>query len=163
MSEKTTTEDKKVLREVRDAIVNGFVSLTHILFFWMPGDVAKGKALMALHPFMGLVIIALFFVLERRSPWKIVIAFVAIVVAASQWVFRGCLVTRAEQKLTGNTETIVDPFLGLANIAANRDTRQAATLAVGTAIAVVMILVVACDTFLRGVSVTTNIKIDTSL
>lgn len=67
---------------------------------------------------------------------------------ATQWLF-GCVITRAEQKLTGNTETIVDPFLGLANIAANRDTRQAATLAVGTAIAVVMVLVVACDMFLR--------------
>ena len=81
---------------------------------------------------------------------------------ATQWLF-GCVITRAEQQLTGNKETIVDPFLALANISTNRDTRQAATLAVGTAVAVVMVMVIACDTFLRGVSITTNIKIDTNL
>ena len=147
MSEKTTTEDKKVLREVRDAIVNGFVSLTHILFFWMPGDVAKGKALMALHPFMGLVIIALFFVLERRSPWKIVIAFVAIVVAASQWVFRGCLVTRAEQKLTGESTTVIDPFLSMCGVPLNRDTRVCSTISTGTALCVIIVWATFCDIF----------------
>jgi hypothetical protein len=147
MSEKTTTEDKKVLRDVRDAIVNGFVSLTHILFFWMPGDVAKGKALMALHPFVGLIIIALFFVLERRSPWKVVIAFISIVIAASQWVFRGCLVTRAEQKLTGEKTTVIDPFLSMCGVPLNRDTRVCSTISTGTALCVIIVWATFCDIF----------------
>jgi hypothetical protein len=147
MSEKTTTEDKKVLRDVRDAIVNGFVSLTHILFFWMPGDVAKGKALMALHPFVGLIIIALFFVLERRSPWKVVIAFISIVIAASQWVFRGCVVTRAEQKLTGEKTTVIDPFLSMCGVALNRDTRVCSTISTGTALCVIIVWATFCDIF----------------
>jgi peptidoglycan/LPS O-acetylase OafA/YrhL len=95
-------------------------------------------------------VIALFFVLPSHHPGRLIILAIALVVMTSQWLF-GCVITRAEQKLTGNTETIVDPFLGLANIAVNRDTRQAATLAVGTAIAVVMVLVVACDTFIHSV------------
>jgi len=160
---KVENKAKHTLRGIRDGLVAVIISLTRVVFFWLPGgDVAHGQALMALHPMIIGGVISLFFILPPHHPGRIVILAVALVVMTTQWLF-GCVITRAEQKLTGNTETIVDPFLGLANIAANRDTRQAATLAVGSAIAVVMILVVACDTFLRGVSVTTNIKIDTNL
>lgn len=147
---KVDTKSKRILREIRDGLVAVIIALTRVVFFWLPGgDVAHGQALMALHPMIIGSVITLFFVLPPHHPGRLVILAVSLVVMATQWLF-GCVITRAEQKLTGNTETIVDPFLGLANIAANRDTRQAATLAVGTAIAVVMILVVACDTFLRG-------------
>jgi hypothetical protein len=148
MSEEDKKEDKKVLRDVRDALTDGIVSLTRILFFWVPGDdVARGKALMALHPFLGLIPMALFFVLERRNPWKIVIAFAAIVIAASQWIFRGCVVTRAEQKLTGSQTTIVDPFLSMCGVAVNRDTRVCSTISTGTALCIILVWATFCDIF----------------
>jgi hypothetical protein len=151
MEVKVDTKAKRILREIRDGLVAVIIALTRVVFFWLPGgDVAHGQALMALHPMIIGSVISLFFILPPHHPGRLVILAVALVVMATQWLF-GCVITRAEQKLTGNTETIVDPFLGLANIAANRDTRQAATLAVGTAIAVVMVLVVACDTFLHVV------------
>jgi hypothetical protein len=156
-------DSKAVLRQIRDGLTAVIVSLTRVVFFWLPGgDLAHGQALMALHPMIIGMVIALFFILPPHHPGRLIILAVALVVMATQWLF-GCVITRAEQQLTGNKETIVDPFLALANIATNRDTRQAATLAVGTAVAVVMVLVISCDTFLRGVSIITNIKIDTNL
>jgi len=147
-----TSKPKQILREIRDGLVAVIIALTRVVFFWLPGgDIAHGQALMALHPMIIGSVISLFFILPSHHPGRLIILAVALVVMASQWLF-GCVITRAEQKLTGNTETIVDPFLGLANIAVNRDTRQAATLAVGTAIAVVMVLVVACDTFIHSVT-----------
>jgi hypothetical protein len=147
-----TSKPKQILREIRDGLVAVIIALTRVVFFWLPGgDIAHGQALMALHPMIIGSVISLFFILPSHHPGRLIILAVALVVMASQWLF-GCVITRAEQKLTGNTETIVDPFLGLANIAVNRDTRQAATLAVGTAIAVVMVLVVACDTFIHSVA-----------
>jgi len=147
---KVDSKAKQILRQIRDGLVAVIIALTRVVFFWLPGgDIAHGQALMALHPMIIGSVISLFFILPPHHPGRLVILAVSLVVMTSQWLI-GCVITRAEQKLTGNTETIVDPFLGLANIAVNRDTRQAATLAVGTAIAVVMVLVVACDTFLRS-------------
>ena len=140
------SEDKKVLRQLRDAVVDGIISLTRILLFWIPGDdAARGKALMALHPFIVIIPISLFFILERRSPWKLAIAVAAIVVTASQWIFRGCVITRAEQKLTGSQITIVDPFLSLCGVAVNRDTRIVATVATGTSLCLLLAWATCCD------------------
>ena len=151
IEKKTDTKAKQILREIRDGLVAVIIALTRVVFFWLPGgDVAHGQALMALHPMIIGTVITLFFVLPSHHPGRLVILGVSLIVMASQWLF-GCVITRAEQKLTGNTQTIVDPFLELANISPTRDTRQAATLAVGTAIAVVMVIVVACDTFLHVV------------
>jgi hypothetical protein len=140
---------KNVLRKVRDGLVSVILALTRVVFFWLPGgDVAHGQALTALHPMIiGSVIVA-FFVVGTHHPARLIILAVALAVMTTQWLF-GCVITRAEQQLTGNKETIVDPFLSLANIAVTRDTRNAATLAVGTAVAVIMVIVVACDTFLH--------------
>jgi len=140
---------KHTLRRIRDGLVAVIISLTRVIFFWLPGgDIAHGQALMALHPIIIGAVIALFFILPPHHPGRMVILAVSLAVMATQWLF-GCVITRAEQQLTGNKETIVDPFLSLANIAVNRDTRQAATLAVGTAVAVIMVMVVGFDTILR--------------
>lgn len=145
---------KQTLRRIRDGLVAVIISLARVLFFWLPGgDIAHGQALMALHPMIIGAVIALFFILPAHHPGRIVILAVALVVMATQWLF-GCVITRAEQKLTGNKETIVDPFLSLANIAVNRDTRQAATLAVGTAVAVIMVIVVGFDMLRLGLNKT---------
>ena len=140
---------KIVLRKVRDGLVSVIIALTRVVFFWLPGgDIAHGQALTAVHPMIiGSVILA-FFVVGPHHPARLIILAVGLVVMTTQWLF-GCVITRAEQQLSGAKETIVDPFLSLANIAVNRDTRNAATLAVGTAVAVIMVIVVACDTFLH--------------
>ena len=139
-------ESKTILRNVRDSLVDMFVALARVLFFWLPGgDVAQGQALTAGHPvFIGLCI-AVFFYLPPRHPMRFCILGLAVVTVASQWLLGGCVVTRAEQRLTGQKTTIVDSFLTLAGVEVNRDTRITATLGVSSAICILMVWVVIVD------------------
>jgi len=147
--QKKEVKAKTILRQIRDSLVAAIIALTRVVFFWVPGgDAAHGQALMVLHPIIVGAVIFLFFALPIHHPGRLIILSFSLVVMASQWLF-GCVITRAEQKLTGNNETIVDPFLGLANVTVNRDTRMAATLAVGTTIASIMVIIVAFDAFLH--------------
>jgi len=144
-------DDKKIiLKYIRDSLVDVFVSLARILFFWLPGgDTAKGQALMACHPLFIAFTIALFFILPKKHPLRFGVAIISIIVVASQWLLGGCVITRAEQRLTGEKDTILDPFLKLAGLNVNRDTRIASTIAVGTAISVILLWSVACDVFIN--------------
>lgn len=147
---------KQTLRRIRDGLVAVIIALTRVIFFWLPGgDIAHGQALMALHPMIIGTVIGLFFLLPANHPGRLGILAISLVVMSTQWLF-GCVITRAEQQLTGNKETICDPFLSLANIAVNRDTRQAATLAVGTAVAVIMVMVVGFDMLRQSLKQTYN-------
>jgi hypothetical protein len=142
------TSPHKILRQLRDSLVELFIALTRALFFWIPGgDMAKGRALMACHPIFITIIIAFFFVAAPRSAARIGIALFSILVMASQWLLGGCVVTRAEQSLTGSKETILDPFLTLAGVQVNRDTRVSATLGTSTAITLMLVWAVTCDAF----------------
>jgi hypothetical protein len=146
--DKQEADPSNILRQLRHGLVDAFVALARVLFFWIPGgDVAKGKALMACHPIFIAAMIGLFFVMPPRSPARVIIAGLGVAVVASQWLLGGCVVTRAEQKLTGNKDTILDPFLMLAHIHVNRDTRIAATIGSSTAIVGIMIWVLFCDLF----------------
>ena len=143
----TNRENSKTIRRnIRDGLTDIFASAARVMFFWIPGgDVAQGRALMAFHPIFISAIIALFFVAPARSPLRVAIAIISIIVTASQWLFSGCVITRAEQRLTGSKETILDPFLSLAGLEANRDTRVAATIASGTMTCTILVWSVACD------------------
>jgi hypothetical protein len=139
---------KAVLRQVRTSLVDVFVSLARVLFFWIPGgDIEKGRALMACHPVIIGLCIAMFFAAPPKSPFRFLLAALGLAVVSSQWLLGGCVVTRAEQKLTGGKETILDPFLLLAGVEVNRDTRIAATVASSTAIIAIMTWVLVCDLF----------------
>ena len=143
-------EDNKDIREillhVRESLVELFVALAKILFFWVPGDdVAKGRALMACHPLFMICVTGMFFLVESNHPLRCIVLALAFLTVASQWLLGGCVVTRAEQRLTGSKETILDPFLKLAKIAVNRDTRNAATIGVGTAVCVLLFWAFLCD------------------
>lgn len=139
-------ESKTILRNIRDSLVDMFVALARVLFFWLPGgDVAQGQALTACHPiFIGLCI-AVFFYLPARHAMRFVILGLGIITVASQWLLGGCVVTRAEQRLTGRKDTIVDPFLTLAGVDVNRDTRITATLGTSSAICIIMLWVLIVD------------------
>lgn len=135
-----------VLRNMRDVIVDLIVDLAKLVFFWVPGgDPAYGRALMTFHPFAIMMTVAFFFLLSPKHSARLIIACTAILVVASQWLLGGCVVTRAEQRLTGNKETIMDPFLTLAGLPADQHTRIAATIGMGTALASVLVWATICD------------------
>lgn len=137
-----------VLRKIRTTVVDLIVDLARVVFFWVPGgDAATGRALMTFHPFLIMIFVAAFFVLPRKHNGRILIAFASVCVVASQWLLGGCVITRAEQKLTGSKTTIMDPFLTLANLPADRNTRTAATIGMGTAISAILVWATLCDFF----------------
>ena len=143
-------DSKEVLRRIRDVLVDFFVAVARLLFCWLPGDDAvRGKALMAFHPVLVISIVLLFFLFPHGHPLRVFIAVISVFIVASQWLLGGCVITRAEQRLTGEKDTILDPFLTLANITVNRDTRNAATVGAGTAVCCILIWNIMCDTFWR--------------
>jgi hypothetical protein len=145
-STEPVSDTKTILRQIRESLVDLFVAFARALFFWIPGgDVAKGKALMTFHPIFLLFVTASFFVTASQSSLRFIIVIVAVVTVASQWLLGGCVVTRAEQKLTGSNETILDPFLVLGGVQVNRDTRIAATIASGTTVCFLLVWAFLCD------------------
>jgi hypothetical protein len=141
---------KNVLRNIRDLFVDFFVSLARLLFFWLPGDDSvRGKALMAFHPVFMVCIIAVFFLFPNKHPLRIFIVAMTIIIVASQWLLGGCVITRAEQRLTGEKITILDPFLALANIEINRDTRNAFQVGLSTSVCGLLIWNILIDAFTK--------------
>ena len=135
-----------MLRQIREVLTNLFVNIARVLFFWLPGgDPAYGYALLAIHPFCIAFFLALFFALPPRNFIKIIIALLSVLTVATQWMLNGCVVTRAEQRLTGGKMTVLDPFLTLAGLPVDRNTRIAATLGMGTASAGILVWALICD------------------
>lgn len=141
-------ERRQRLRSIRDGFVDLIVCAARVGFFWVPGgDPAYGKALMVFHPILLVAMILLFFLAPSRSPLRIYIACFFLFVSFTQWMFSGCVITRAEQRLTGNKETIIDQFLTLAGVEVTRDTRNAATIATGTLTCAMLFWATFCDFF----------------
>lgn len=136
----------ELLRQIREILTNLFVNIARVIFFMLPGgDPAYGYALLTVHPFFISGVVALFFALPSKHLLKIVIAALAVITVATQWLLKGCPVTRAEQRLTGGKMTMMDPFLTLAGLPVDRNTRIAATLGMGTALSATLVWALFCD------------------
>lgn len=137
---------QSALRSLREHLVDACVSLARVGFFWMPGgDEGIGRALMSFHLFFVFGVVLLFFALPTRHPLRVIILIGAILMLTHQVALRGCVLTRAEQRLTGRRETCIDPFLNIAGLSVTNDNRYLATI-VGTFVAtVLMTWVVFCD------------------
>jgi hypothetical protein len=128
-----------LLRALKRALIDAILAVTRLLLCWLPGgDAERGRALFAAHAVAPIAGVLLFFALPLGHRGRLLLLLAALLVAASQWAFRGCVITKAEQLLTGEDATIVDAFLRLAALPAARDTRLAATVASSTAVAGVM-------------------------
>jgi hypothetical protein len=134
----------KLVKEIRTLLEDMIIAIARVLFFWVPGDVGKGHALMVLHLCMKLWFIP-FFLVSPRSPIRLIILCITLGIVATQWIFRGCVVTRAEQRLTGGKETIIDSLVTLMGASATNDTLRVVTITTGTTLAAIMILVYISD------------------
>lgn len=131
--------------ELRTKLVDGLTYAAKLLFFWLPTDVARGRALMYLHSTAGIALIAAFFLLPPKSLWKAAIAAGALAVLIGQFAFHGCVLSRAEQQLTGTKDTIIDPLLRICNIELNGSNRKSATVISTVAICLIMVWATAAD------------------
>ena len=134
------------MEDLRSTLVRCIIAMTHALFFWLPGgDIAHGSALSAFHPVFLLSWVLIFFLYPSNKPLRIFICIAAFVIMFSQWYFKGCIITRAEQILTSSKDTIMDPFLHFAGIKATNQTRLAITLGISGSVAIIMLFSVYMD------------------
>lgn len=131
--------DRPILRRIQDNLVDFLELFARILFFWLPSDYAKGRALMFIHSIAGLGLISVFFLLAPKSPFKLAIAVAALIVLISQFAFRGCILSRAEQRLTGEKDTIADPVLRLCGIEVTPANRMSATIVSTVSICLILL------------------------
>ena len=131
---------------IRSIFVNTIIALTRSIFCWLPGgDPSYGIALMTFHPIFIGFWVAVFFLYPSHRPLRLLILGIACLVVLSQWVFKGCIVTRAEQFLTKTKRTVMDPFLDFLQITPTRDTRLAVTFGISISITSIMVLSVFLD------------------
>lgn len=137
--------DRSTLRKIQDRLVDFLELITRCIFFWLPTDYAKGRALMFVHATAGLGLITVFFLLPPKSKFKFAIAVAALIVLLSQFAFRGCILSRAEQRLTGQKDTIADPVLRLCGIEVNSQNRMSATIVSTVSVCLILLWGAATD------------------
>lgn len=115
---------RTLLRPIKYSLIDLFTSLARVIFFWLPGgDLAKGQSLMVLHFFGGCLLYTTYFSLVRKHPFRLFIFFFFVVVILQQIVFRGCVITKAEQRLMKTDDTIMDPWIRLVGFEPTRESR----------------------------------------
>ena len=120
---------KILIKPIKSALVEQIIFLTRVIFFWLPGgDVAKGKALAVLHITFGLIVYSIFFTLSKGNLYRLYIFFFFFIAMVQQLIFRGCVITKAEQKLTGLKTTVVDSWIKLGGIEPITETRVVASI-----------------------------------
>jgi hypothetical protein len=136
------------MKQLRSIIIDAIIALTRVIFFWLPGgNPAHGAALAAFHPVFILSWVMIFFLYPSNRPLRLFICMAACITVFSHWYFRGCIITRAEQQLTGSKDTIMDPILEILNIKRTNDTRYAITVGFSMSVTSIMIFSILMDTF----------------
>jgi hypothetical protein len=132
MADKDTGIDtiRTFLKPIKTSLIELIIALSRVFFFWLPGgDLARGQALMILHFIGGCLLYTLYFTLKPLHPMRLFIFFTMVIIVVQQIVFRGCVITKAEQKLTGLNDTILDPWIRLCGLEPTRDLRVVCNIA----------------------------------
>jgi hypothetical protein len=117
------------IKDVKQFLVDFFVHLARILFFWMPTDELRGQALLIAHGLSGIILFISFFLLPPRHIGRFFILIIGYLVILSQTVFRGCIITKAEHVLTGKKNTLFDYFIELFELETSNKMRMFTTFA----------------------------------
>jgi hypothetical protein len=150
MSDSAPDKDnlRVLLRPIKYSLIDLFTSLARVLFFWLPGeDAARGQALMVLHFLGGCLVYSLFFVLANGHAMRFFIFLFFLVVVLQQLLFRGCVITRAEQRLTGSEHTIMDPWIRLSGLEPTRESRIACSTGVICTMAATLLMNIIVQNF----------------
>jgi hypothetical protein len=139
---------RKLLRPIKYSLVDLFISLARVFFFWLPGgDVGKGQALMVAHFVGGCVLYTLYFILHPNQAFRMFIFFFFVIVIVQQIVFRGCVITKAEQRLTGTDDTILDPWIRLSGFEPTRELRVVCSIGVVGSMTMTLLMNTILDQF----------------
>jgi len=131
---------RKILRPIKYSLIDLFISLARVLFFWLPGgDVGKGQALMICHFVGGCILYTLYFAYNNPG-LRLFIFFFFFFVIGQQLIFRGCVITKAEQKLTERDDTILDPWIRISGYEPHRETRIICSITVVGTMALTLLM-----------------------
>lgn len=101
--------------------------IVHRLFFWESDDKKKGRILRAFHHFLSYALLTLIVIAHTIYPafW---LQTVLLAISSAVWIHhiatRGCVVSKVEQKLLGDSQSFLDPFLELFDIEATERSKQ---------------------------------------
>jgi hypothetical protein len=135
-----------VIHALKYSIVDLIVNLTRLAFHWVPGgDIERGHLLMTFHILIIWGTVIIFFILPRRHILKIVLLGFMVLTVISQWLFHGCVFTKAEQILTGNKTSSLDSFIRMCGSEPDNEKRILITLCCGTCIFTIMVVNLIAD------------------
>jgi hypothetical protein len=119
------------IKKIRRKIQSSLESFLRYIFFWESDDKQIGKFIRVLHQYFIMAIAVSYFIIHTLLPsyWLLLLIWCLICII---WIFHislgGCVLTRIEQKLTGEKITIIDPLLELFHIPVNKETTMGITL-----------------------------------
>jgi hypothetical protein len=129
-----------IIKIIQTKIIEFIENIFHIFFPFL-SNYQKGIFLIIIHFILISTGIILFF-LTNNILIKYTILISSIIIFASQILFRGCIITRVERRLSNTDITVVDPILYLANIDRTKETRYSLTLGLSIGLMVSMILTI---------------------
>jgi hypothetical protein len=125
------------IKTIQTNLINLIENSMNVFFFL--SNYQKGILLMIFHFVLISSGILLFFISSNKKI-KYTILLLSILVFISQILFRGCILTRVERKLTNADLTVVDPILYVANINKTKEARYTLTLGLSIGFMVSMVL-----------------------
>lgn len=132
---KSTTIEQSKVKHIRNKIQNSIETGIRYLFFWETDDKQIGSLLKVLHQYFISAIVICYILVHTFIPsyWFMVSVWLVVVTTWIQhMVLGGCVLTRLEQKLTGEKSTIVDPILDLFQIPITSKSQMGITLLFST-------------------------------
>jgi hypothetical protein len=91
----------------------------HKVLFWEEDPVRKGKLVRYIHDFLSNTMIVLIVISHTLYPafWlQTIVLFICVIVWLQHLVCNGCVISKVEQKLIGDTRSFAAPFLEVFHI-----------------------------------------------
>lgn len=146
--EKPIENIRNFLRPLKYALIDLFISLSRIFFCWVPGgDVGKGKALILFHALSTIYIYINYFALHSNKSLRLLICLFFVLIIFQQLMFRGCVITKAEQKLTGQNDTIFDSLIRIVGYEPTRELRLISSVGIFGAMTFTLLINTILDQF----------------
>ena len=98
--------------------------IVHKVFFWEPDNERKGKLLRAIHHFVSNSLIVMIIVSHTVYPafWlQTLVLAICILVWLQHVSCNGCVVSKVEQKLIGDSNSFVDPLFDLFHVTPTKE------------------------------------------
>lgn len=123
------------IRQFRKQFQSFLEMVLRWIFFWETDDKRLGRLIYLLHQSSVMFTVVCYMVIHTLYPSYIILA-VLWIITCFVWLLHiftgGCVLTRIEQKLTGEKNTIIDPLLEIFHIPNTKETTMGITVLMST-------------------------------